>query len=310
MPRAANVVASDEAARAAAGAYLAANGSALSAAICGFFAVAGGDSGVLLSPMSILVAGVGIGARAFDGRLRQPGLGARRPRGLKDSDVVPEVASVATATSVSAALVALGYDGCPRLKAVIDPGISAATAQGASARAGLLRRIQEVGAAALQEPGFVQAVLRAAGPAQGGLMTPADLGARGSLDFPAVERQTRSGQGVEPPWARDTGAEARGTGGAICVIDGRGQCAALSYRRMQGFRIEELGLDLPLGAVPVRRGVRRIRPGTPLPAPAPIAVAWSAEGTPIVLADPDALLLDDDIGAPLRVIGRERRFAL
>lgn len=309
MPRAMDVVASNETAREAAEVYLAAGGSALGAAICGFFAVSGSDAGVLFSPLSILVGGVGLGARAFDGRTRQPGLGVRRPRGLQSSDSVPQAASVAIATSVSAALVALAYDGCRSLGAVLDPGILAAKRQGAMARASLLCRIREVGAPALQEPRFVHAVLRAAGPAQGGLVTPADLAVRGALDFPAIDRQTEAGRRVEAPWARFADEAPRGVGAALGVVDARGQCAVLSYRQAPGLRLEGFELELPLGAVPVRRGIRRVRPGEPLPAPAPVAITWSAQGTPMVLAEPGAVRLGDDVGATLRVIGRERRLA-
>ncbi|MGC4065984.1 MAG: hypothetical protein QM784_15310 [Polyangiaceae bacterium] len=68
---------------------LLAGGSAVAAVLCGFFAAAGAYSGVLLGPLSLLVAGVGSGARAFDGRLRQPGLGTKRPRGFRDEESHP-----------------------------------------------------------------------------------------------------------------------------------------------------------------------------------------------------------------------------
>ncbi|HET9960276.1 MAG TPA: hypothetical protein VFQ61_37555, partial [Polyangiaceae bacterium] len=98
------VAASDSIAEQAATERLAAGGSAVTAVLAGFFAVAGARPGVLLGPMSILVAGVGQGARAFDGRVRQPGLGAKRPRGILDGSEVPEAAQVAVPGALGAAL--------------------------------------------------------------------------------------------------------------------------------------------------------------------------------------------------------------
>ena len=45
------------------------------------------------------------------------------------------------------------------------------------------------------------------------------------------------------------------------------------------------GLELSLGrdAVPVRRGVPRLAPGTPLPAPAPMAIAVQSGGFAVAL---------------------------
>ena len=52
---------------------LAEAGTAADALIAGFFAAAGARPGVLFSPVQTLIAGPGVGARAFDGRARQPG---------------------------------------------------------------------------------------------------------------------------------------------------------------------------------------------------------------------------------------------
>ena len=65
-------ISNDPIAEEAALAQLSQGGSAVGAVLAGFFAAAGGYSGVLLSPLTVLVAGIGTGGRAFDGRLRQP----------------------------------------------------------------------------------------------------------------------------------------------------------------------------------------------------------------------------------------------
>jgi hypothetical protein len=70
MRRSATAVSSDTTAREAAQAYLDAGGDAVGAVVAGFFAAAGESPGVLLGPVGLIVAQVGMGVRAFDGRQR------------------------------------------------------------------------------------------------------------------------------------------------------------------------------------------------------------------------------------------------
>src|SRR6187455_1775853 len=106
----AEALATDELAQEAARAELAQSKSAVAAVAAGYFAAAGRYPGVLLAPLTLLVAGVGAGGRVFDGRLRQPGIGAKRPRGLLPGQEVSRAARVALSTSVAALSVALAYD--------------------------------------------------------------------------------------------------------------------------------------------------------------------------------------------------------
>jgi hypothetical protein len=113
----------------------------------------------------------------------------------------------------------------------------------------------------------------------------------------------------EPPWARDDidPAEALGIGAAVLAVDVRGTFAALAYRRtVSGFPLEDLELEAPLVAVPVRRGVARIAPGARLPSPTPIAVRRNEAGAAVeVIAAPAALALKDAaLAAPTLCIGR------
>ncbi len=311
MTTRAAAIANDPIADEAAQEFLASGGSAVGAVLTGFFAAGGAFAGVLLGPVSILVGGVGAGARAFDGRLRQPGLGTKRPRGFKEGEEIPDSARVAIPTGVAAALVAHAYDGSQRLGTILKPGISRAQRSGADARAALLKRIRSAGATALSEAGFVRPMLRVAGPSQGGLVTPSDFGAVPDLDQAAAERKLGDGSLVEPPWADEgASAEATGTGFSVCAIDVRGVFAALCYRRVSdGLPIDELDLEAPLAAVPVQRGVARVAPGARIPAPAPIAIRRDASGTPVaVLAGPLALRLDDPAAAkPLLGIKRDAK---
>lgn len=287
--------------------YLATGGSALGAVIAGYFASAGAFTGVLLGPVAVLVAGVGVGARAFDGRLRQPGLATKRPRGFKEGEAIPDAARVAIPTSVDALLVSLAYDGSQSVGAVMKSGISRAQRSGGDARAELLRRIRAVGAAAMVEPTFVRAMLHVAGASEGGLATPSDFKPAQDLDQAAVERPLPVGKLVEVPWAeRDAeapGADAMGIGCAITAVDVRGVFAALSFRRTSdGIPVEELDLEAPPVAIPVQRNISRVAPGTRLPCPAPIGVRLDASGTAVeVVAAPAALRLDDPDKAPFRL---------
>jgi hypothetical protein len=199
---------------------------------------------------------------------------------------------------VGALLVAHAYDGSQRLSSIMKAGISRAERSGAEGRGDLLRRIRAIGAGATAEAAFVRPMLRVAGPSQGGLVTPSDFGAMNDIDQSAIERRVGALNLSEPPWAQeweDDDAQELGIGCAVCAVDVRGVFAVLSYRRVvDGLVIDELDLEAPLLAVPVRRGVKRVAPAAPLPAPAPIAIVRDASGAPSeVIAVPTALRLDE-----------------
>jgi hypothetical protein len=252
----------------------------------------------------LLVGGVGAGARAFDGRLRQPGAGAKRPRGSVEPKDVPETARVAVPGAVAALAVALAYDGGQTLTSVVKPGIARAERGGARDRAGVLRLVRSAGAGAFADSGFVRALLRVAGPSQGGQLSPADFGAAKDLDRDAVVRESGAKKWLEVPWAHEPphpAPEVCGVGCAILAVDPRGVFAALAYRRVtDGFVIDELELEAPLAAVPVMRGVTRTAPGARLACPAPIALVCDDSGRPVeVVATPGAVeLADADLAAP------------
>lgn len=205
-------------------------------------------------------------------------------------------------------LVAHAYDRGQGLASVLRAGIARAERGGAPARAGLLQRIRSVGAGAFSEVSFTRALLRVAGPGEGGLLTPSDFAQVPELDFPAVDRPGLGGTLTVTPWADQVDSvPERGAldiGCAVCAIDARGVLAVLWYLRVQGgLPIDELELEAPLMAVPVRRGVTRVVPGSPLPAPAPIALHRSlAESLPNeVVAAPGALRLDDEVPVERRL---------
>jgi len=257
--------------------------SAVAAVVAGFFAAAGAADDVLLGPVTLVVAGVGSGGRAYDGRLRQPGLGARRPRGFV-SDEVPLASRVALPTSVAALTVALAYDRRATLTAVARVGAREAVRVGSPERARLLERIAAAGPAALGESSFVRPLLHVASPSEGGLITPADFVATEDVAMEAKLRRSAGEKSLEAPWA-DAKAEPVAPGGerhGICAVDANGVYAALCYERIgTGLPVPGLGLIAALGAVPVRRGTPRITPGARLPAFAPVAIRCDDGNAPL-----------------------------
>lgn len=287
MRRVGDVVGSQPAAVEAAEAQLAAGQDAIGAAVAGFFAAAGQFPGVLMGPSCLVVAHVGMGARAFDGRLRQPGLGAKRPRGLSATEAASPAARVAAPTSIAALLVALRYGRGASLSSLLSAGVSAARQAGASRRAELLEHVQRLGAAALSEPAVMRPLVHRAGFSEGGALTAADLAAAPQVDYPARAVDCR----YEAPWRAEAGSvderveedwpEFERRQEALGVADASGGVAALCYdHAASGLVIDELELVLPLAAVPVRRGQKRVTPGQALPAPVPVAVELTAGGVP------------------------------
>jgi hypothetical protein len=286
------LLASDAEVEELARAELAANGSAVGAVVAGYFIAAGKHPGVLLSPLSLLVGGVGTGGRAFDGRSRQPGRAARRPRGILPGADIPEAARAAVPTSISALAVAVAYEAHVSLPALIRPGIQAAERAGAPQRAAFLGRVAGYGPTAFAESTFSQALLRRVGPSQGGLFSPSDFEPPDAIDVPASEERLDDSRWFEVPWAESaTGSEsAPGQGHTIVAVDSHGRFAALAYRQNElGVRLPEFELVLPFGATPVMRGVPRTSPGQRLASPAPLAIVWrDASDSVEVVAQPAA----------------------
>jgi len=273
-------------ATAAATAALEAGGSAADAVIAGFFAAAGADPGVLLGPAVALVAGASAGARAFDGRAAQPGLGAVRPRGFVDDATIPVGARVAAPRSIAMLLLLHTYRGRATLASLVKPGILAAEAEGAKARAALIRRVGAAGVLALRTPEAARALIAVGGPVAGGALSAQDLEEARPAEADATIDEIAEGASVfTSPWPPPPDALAQAE--VILACDGRGLLAALAYvPARQGIAVPELELLLRADAVPVRRGVTRLAPGAPLAAPAPVAIfhqkagCWAVVGLP------------------------------
>jgi hypothetical protein len=279
MKRSASAVGTDGTARDAAQAYLDSGGDAVGAVVSGFFAAAGDSPGVLLGAVGLIVAQVGMGVRAFDGRQRQPGLGQRRVRGLASGDAVPAAARVAVPGGISALLVGLRYGRSVALSKIVSPGIALAKKAGCDRRAEALDAIQRLGAAALASPGIARPLIHLAGPSEGGALGLGDLEFIPELDQPAravgsvrtppwADERLDSSQISESDW-RDQALRQHG----LCASDATGGLAALCYDAvLAGLRVEALELMAPVVAVTVRRGLPRVQPGRFIPAPTPLSI--------------------------------------
>jgi gamma-glutamyltranspeptidase/glutathione hydrolase len=290
---------------------LLAGGSAVAAVLCGFFAAAGAYSGVLLGPLSVLVAGVGVGARAFDGRLRQPGHGSKRPRGFLGEEPIPQGAYVAVPGAIAAAAVALAYEGERGLGALVRHGVQRAERAGAESRAGLLRVVRGLGAQAFGDPAFVRPMMHVAGPSEGGLLTSTDFAVvPPEIDVQATAHPSDESW-FETPWASeiegDGASSPDGTQYVVVAFDNRGVAAAASFlRAKEGVSFDAMELTAPRTASPVLRGVTRVAPGERLACPASLAIHIEGGRPSAVIASPTKLRLSgEDLRAPELCVRRD-----
>lgn len=254
-------------------------GTAIDAALAGYFAAAGAFPGVLLGSVTMLLGGTGSGDRAFDGRVRQPGKNAKRPRGILPGEEPPSAARVGVPCSVPALAVALGYGARATLGRLVQGGVALARERGAERRALLLSRVGEVGALAFHEAELSRALVRAFGAPSGGALTPADFAPPERLDLPAL----REGSRLTAPWAAAATAPLS-RGACVSAVDVTGLFAAVAFDcQPEAVYVDELELSAPLLAIPTLRGVPRTSPGAAIPAAAPIWIEYDGVGAPIEL---------------------------
>lgn len=267
MTRAA-AFATDATAAAAANAMLP-RGNAVDAVCAGVLAASAVLPGVLFGPVQLLITGPGLGMRAVDGRLRQPGLGAARPRGFLDAKSVTAAARLAVPSLPGTIAMALTMFGTVTLRKAMGPALDLHVSK---RRRALLAALGREGVGALARSPWVDGLLEVAGPLAGGIFTAEDLGAL----RPGVSPCTLHHNG-EVEWATLPFFDAAARGGQrtriVCAADGRGVVAALGYEvEEDGIAIEALDLVAPPRAIPVMRGERRTSPNTPLECVSSIAL--------------------------------------
>jgi gamma-glutamyltranspeptidase/glutathione hydrolase len=247
-----------------------ARGNAVDAVVAGVLAAAAAAPGVLLGPVQVLVAGAGAGLLAVDGRVRQPGLGAPRPRGTVTGDAVPQAARVGVPAMPAALAAALAAAGSVTMRRVCLEAVEAA--RGVSGeRAAVLASLAKRGAPAMADEAIAGELAALAGRIAGGVLTQRDLSSvRPALAYPK-ERSLDPEGWLRAPW-REGASDASRTH-VVVAADHRGLlCAACYESAEEGVAIPALGLLAPALAAPVMRGQTRVRPGEPRPSAAPIAI--------------------------------------
>ncbi len=279
-------------------------GNAVDAVVAGVFAACALSPGVLLGPVQILIGGAGAGLLAIDGRVRQPGIGAPRPRGFTRADEVPDASRVGVPWLPAALSVAIAAAGSATFSQIAAPAL--ALAKG-TPRADVLKRLASRGPGAIEERPLGGELLAVAGRPNGGLLTTEDL----ASPRPDVQRAARvvlagpgeltkakaraAGVRVRPkadsedhptflitfPWGNvESGrlappahevdvARVR----AVLAVDRNATFAIACWdEATEGLTVGELGLRAPFFAEPVRRGQTRVRPGDARPAAGPTAI--------------------------------------
>jgi gamma-glutamyltranspeptidase/glutathione hydrolase len=262
-------------------------GNAVDAVVAGVFAACATQAGALLGPVQILVGGAGAGLVAIDGRVRQPGIGAPRPRGFTSTDEVPDAARVGVPFLPAALSVAVATMGTVTFAQVMAPAV--ALAKG-TPRAEVLARIASRGPRAVTERPLGSELLAMAGRPSGGLLTSDDL----SSPLPDVTKAARTEHGaasarsrtvVTLPWTRIEESLPAAPAHDLDVARVRGVAAvdrnatfaiACWDEATDGLLLPDLGLRAPFFAEPVRRGQTRVRPGDARPAAAPMALVGPA----------------------------------
>jgi len=272
-PHQAKATASEPHAAEAATALLS-RGNAVDAVVAGVLAAAALSPGVLLGPVQMLFGGAGLGLRAVDGRTRQPGKGAPRPRGFKDGEPVAPPSRVGVPHLPAAMVAALASSGGATLAQVAAPAIALAK----GVRKDFLKQLAQRGPSVLAEESFAGEIVAACGRVVGGLVTRDDLGDILPAIVPAPESAVGSRLAARMPW--DPPAAGTGVPGDVHVVaacDHRGLVAVACYvAAIDGVPIEALDLVAPFTAAPVLRGQTRVKPGEPLAATAPITLVRPA----------------------------------
>jgi gamma-glutamyltranspeptidase/glutathione hydrolase len=246
-----------------------ARGNAVDAVVAGVLMAAAESPGVLLGPVQLLAGGAGAGLIAIDGRVRQPGLGAPRPRGFLAAEAVPDAARIGVPLLPASLATAVASLGAGTLLRAAGPALARAKARSPE-RAGVLEAVARRGAPALAEERVAAELLAAAGRVARGLLTPEDL----SEAMPALTRCEERALGpsgiLTVPWRE---AADGSFVHVVAAADGKGRVAIACYEVPdEGIQVAALGLVAPRAAEPVLRGKPRVTPGSARPAGAPIAL--------------------------------------
>jgi gamma-glutamyltranspeptidase/glutathione hydrolase len=245
-------------------------GNAVDAVATALLIAAAEEPTVLLGPVQMLVGGAGAGLAAIDGRNRQPGLGAPRPRGVVPGEPVPPSARVGVPALPAAVATALASFGRVTLLRAAGPAIETARHRSPERRA-VIESFARKGPAALLDEAIVEELVAVAGRAAGGSLTRDDLRSVRPSVVTCPERSLDAAGFLHVPWR--VGALDGSSTQVVAAADGRGMLAIACYEAPpEGLALPSLGLSAPAAASPVLRGQPRVRPGEPRPSATPIAL--------------------------------------
>jgi gamma-glutamyltranspeptidase/glutathione hydrolase len=248
-------------------------GNAVDAVVAGVLMAAAESPGVLLGPVQLLSGGAGAGLLAIDGRVRQPGLEAPRPRGFLPGEAIPEAARVGVPALPAALATAVASLGSVTLLRAVGPALAVAKSRSPE-RARVLEAIARHGAPAMAEHAVSVELVAAAGRAARGLLTPEDLAGARPVVTRCDERSLGTSGVLTVPWRSPAGEATSGaTTHVVAAADGRGLVAIACYEiLLDGVPVPALGLVAPRLASPVLRGQPRVAPGEARLASAPMAL--------------------------------------
>jgi hypothetical protein len=242
-------------------------GNAVDAVCTGLLVACARDASVAFGSVSLLVAGFGMSPRRLDGRVLQPGNLAKRPRGFRDSEVVPSAAYVANPRLFATVGTALTLAGRATYAAATAPALAACADE---ARKSVLEAFAALGPALFQKRSIAEELRAAAGPTAGGSLCDDDFTilAPSFFEFPAGSEDRFAVPSLAPSSFEDGAVEWIGARDATGLM-----CFASFERAKEGHEIPALGLVAPRVALPVRRGVQRVDPALPLGLLPPVRVA-------------------------------------
>ena len=283
-------------------------GNAVDAVVTGVLMAAAEAPGVLLGPVQMLIGGAGAGLIAIDGRVRQPGRGAPRPRGFVAGEVIPDAARVgvpALPGALATALASLGTRALPRATA---PAIERARAR-CPERAAMLAFLARRGAPALAEDSVAGELTAAAGRAAQGLLTTEDLARVRPGLVRCAERSLGPSGVLTVPW-KSVGPYDGACTHVVAAADGRGLVAVACYEvPADGLPVPALGLVAPFAAAPVLRGKPRLAPDEPRPSAAPVALRARKGVVDLAIAIAMIAEAEEALASLLDAIAAEPTFA-
>lgn len=244
-------------------------GNAVDAVCTGLLVACARDASVAFGSVSLLVAGFGMTPRRLDGRALQPGNLAKRPRGFRESEAVPSAAYVANPRLFAAIGTALTLAGRGTYAATTAPALAACSDDG---RRHLLEAFAALGPALFQKRAIAEELRASVGPSEGGSLHDDDftLLAPSFVDLPSSPADAFAAPSLAPSAFEDGAVEWIGARDATGLM-----CFASFERTKEGHAIPALGLVAPRVALPVRRGVQRVDPTSPLGLLPPVRAVFS-----------------------------------